>query len=146
MKRLLALGFILPFLLIGSFFLNVAIHEYGHYAVADHYGLNPEIHFSAISQDTEGIALYGPSAYTSYSSSSRDFTPQDGIIALAGPLINLGFALAICGVYLAIPKQKRTFPVQACFAMMLVPSFLSFIINMLPIGASDGAIVLASFL
>lgn len=141
----LILAILLPVLLFGSFFVNVYVHEYGHYAVADYYGLNPEIHFNTEPiSDYSKLSLYSPAAYTSYSSDSTEYTTQDATIALAGPLVNLAFALIIYGIYLAIPKKKRNFWVQACFAMLVIPAFMSFVINIAPIGFSDGSIILAA--
>lgn len=127
--------------------MNLYIHEYGHYTVANYYGLNPETHFESITISSDSkINPYTPAAYTSYTSNSRELTTQDAAIAFAGPLVNLIFALIVCAAYLALPKQKRTFWVQTSFAILAVPAFISFIINLLPLGFSDGAIILNALL
>ena len=143
--KLLKIGLLLLVLLLGSFALNIGIHEYGHYVVADHYGLNPEIHIDTVSSGDK-FALFTPSIFTSYTSGSVELTSQDAVIAFAGPFVNLAFALVICAAYLVIPKRKRTFLVQTCFAMLAVPAFLSFVVNLLPVGFSDGAIILSALL
>lgn len=143
--KLLKIGLLLSVLLLGSFALNIGIHECGHYFVADQYGLNPEIHVDTISTGDK-FALFTPSVFTSYTSGSAELTSQDAVIAFAGPLVNLIFALIVCTAYLIIPKHKRTFLVQACFAMLAVPAFVSFVVNLIPFGVSDGAVILNALL
>ncbi|MBD3262846.1 hypothetical protein GF374_00515 [Candidatus Woesearchaeota archaeon] len=143
MKKLL-LGLMLMVLLFGSFFLNIFIHEYGHYTVADYYELNPTVHFDSTAPADSKFALYLPDAFTSYSSSGEVLTKQDATIAFAGPLVNLIFALSVCGIYVCLPRKRKTVKMQMCFAMLAIPAFLSFIVNLLPIGFSDGAIILSA--
>jgi len=145
--KCITLWVLLPFLLLGSLLANIYIHEYGHFVVADHYELEPEMHFEAITFDSNSkLNFYSPAAYTSYSSHGYALTSQDMSIAFAGPLFNLFFALFVCGLYLAIPKKRRTFWLQAVFAVLAIPAFASFAINMMPLGYSDGAIILSALL
>lgn len=138
------LALLLPILLVGSFFLNIYIHEYGHYCVAEYFGLNPEVHFATTDADGNKISLYSPAAYTTYSSESKNLTTQDAIIAFAGPFVNLLFALVFCIVYITLPKKRKTFLTKTVFAMIIIPAIISFVINLIPVGISDGSIIVAA--
>lgn len=143
MKRL-KLGLLLSVLLIGSFFFNICIHECGHYAAAKVYDLNPQVHFDAYDPDTGKLTLYSPMAYTTYGSNNIEVTNQDALIAFAGPAVNLIFALLILGAYISIPKTKKYFWARACLIAIFIPAIVSFAVNMIPIGAADGAVIFSA--
>jgi len=138
----LKLAFLLTILLVGSFTLNVYIHEYGHFLAAKHYDLQPEIHFEEPVSTGNKFSFFTPRAFTSYISDTQEITAEDAVIAFAGPLVNLAFALFVTAIYFLIPKRKRTFAVQTALAMIAIPAYISFIINLLPMGYSDGTIII----
>ena len=125
-------------LLVGLFF-NIVAHEAGHWAVAEADGLKPEIHFFEQSQEGKA-SFYTPSFSVSYS--GRSSPEEDAEIAFAGPVVNLIITLVLMGLYFVIPKGKRTVNLALIFIMLVLPSLISFIVNMLPFAGNDGNILI----
>ncbi len=125
-------------ILIFSLIFNVCIHELGHYAVADSFGLHPSIHIYSPAQSTTLFMLNSePIAYTSYQNIST--SGQDAAIAFAGPAANALFAALIFLIYLRIPVHKRNLKLQLVFVLLIIPAIISAIGNILPLPNSDGS-------
>ena len=82
-------------LLVLSMAASVYLHELGHFAVADAFGLTPDIHFVEYNELREVAfsAQSVPLAYVRYATGSNAL--QDFLIAIAGPLVNLVMAIAL---------------------------------------------------
>lgn len=135
--------------------MNIYLHEVGHYLVADHFGLNPTMHFTTGS-NREGsvfslILSKEFKAYVKFDALGGDM--QNLLVTAAGPLVNLGISMVLASVYFLVVKRlkknqrlyKKHFwnflLVDAIFVSLLIPSVLSFLINMSWIAGSDGAII-----
>jgi|APSaa5957512622_1039677.scaffolds.fasta_scaffold107471_2 hypothetical protein len=121
---------------VASIGFNVLIHESAHYAVADHYDLNPEMNFATTSMST--AALYSTDsdiAYITYLSSSAEVLVEDSVIAVAGPLANLAIA---CFALLLYFNPKRSVTGKMLLMLLMVVSFVSFGVNVLPFPPGDG--------
>ena len=126
---------------LGSFFANVFTHELGHYAVAEAAGLQPKMHADFGTENTAYFKTTG--FFVSYNAESSDFVPTDGLIAFAGPLMNVILLVIILGVYFKMPK--KTTLTKLCFVALLIPTVLSVVSNLLPFAGTDGSIILNSF-
>ncbi len=141
MKRWLKLVIFGFAILSVSLFANVLLHEAGHFAVADFYGLSPEIHLNQpvnLTGDSQFLNIEPAVAYVSYTGTSSDVVAKDAIIAMAGPAVNFilfGFSL------LAYKLSKSEFG-KIGAVIMAVPSFISGITNLIPIEYSDGMTIL----
>lgn len=132
---------LLGFVLLTSLLFNVAIHEIGHWSVAEAYDFNPKIHLKSSNLTTTNFMVGGePAIYTSYLG-SQSTAKQDAIVAFAGPLANLLVFFGILGIYFTIPKKKRTIYVDLLFIALALPALVSFIGNLVPVAGSDGWII-----
>jgi Zn-dependent protease len=68
---------------------------------------------------------------------------QDLLIALAGPLVNVGLAVALAILYVYTPLKEK-FSVKFAYFVMLVPTLMAVISNSIPISGTDGYLVLKS--
>ena len=126
---------------LGSFFANVFTHELGHYAVAEAAGLQPKMHADFSTDNTAYFTTTG--FFVSYNAESSDFLPIDGLIAFAGPLMNVILLAVILTAYFKMPK--KTTLTKLFFAALLIPTVLSVVFNLLPFAGADGSIILNSF-
>ncbi len=133
------------FLLFSSIFANVVLHEFGHYAVAEHFELEPEVHFEQpVSLNSSYVLTVEPRvAYVSYNGSAFDLTYRDFWVALAGPAVNLCFSGLAFGGYLFARKKEKDLLAFA-FLIILVPSLISTFVNLIPIARTDGFVMLSS--
>ncbi len=142
-----------------SVFVNVYLHELGHYVVADHYGLEPDMHIDSIIEGEPGEARFNmnPEAYVRYRNPGD--TWKNIFVTAAGPLMNLllfvfffsmnimskrWFRKKIRVAKRVDPKSavvyiRASFMVDLVLLSMAVPSLISFIVNMMNIPGSDGA-------
>ena len=134
----LLFGMALGAMLLGGLFFNIVAHETGHWLAANSFGLDPHIHLFE-SYSTGKVSLFTPNFFTTYNSVNAPAI--DAKIAFGGPLVNLLITLGLFGAYFAIPKEKRTFKVTLIFTVLLIPSIISVIANMLPIPFNDGGMV-----
>ena len=153
--RLFALLMIALSMTFLSILMNIYLHEQGHYLVADHFGLNPSIHFSSQNNSEESVFNFLLSrdfrAYVTFDAFCEDHVNL--LVTLAGPIVNLLIALTLFLVYgFSINKLKKDnhryekyfgyfILADTIFISILVPSILSFLINMAPITGSDGAAI-----
>jgi len=117
-----------------SLIFNVAIHEAGHYVVAEAFGLQPRIGFE------NGVGFIwnnAPIAYTSYIGGTQ---LQDVLISLAGPLANLLVFAAAVLFY----RRLNALNAQAIMLAIAVIALLSFFSNIVPVSGSDGAVLLSA--
>ena len=121
---------------VASIGANVLIHEASHYAVAEAYSFNPQMNFAATGMSTS--TLYSADsniAYITYYSDSTEITPEDSVIAVAGPLANLAIGSFALLFYFS---PKRSNVAKMLLMLVIVTSFVSFGINILPFEPSDG--------
>ncbi len=140
MKKQMLAGMLLGAIFLASFFLNIFVHELGHYSVAKAANLEPEIHLGISYKDNH---FYTTNFYVSYSAKSDEYLPVDILIALAGPLANISVLIGLLAVYFKAPKKTRV--TKLVFAALLVPTILSIFSNLLPFGGSDGSTALNYF-
>jgi Zn-dependent protease len=119
-----------------SFMANVFLHELGHYAAADSFGLNPDMELGdlrgSINFSLESRAL----AYTEF-----DYTENKlemFTVTVMGPLVNLVLSLVFLVVY--VLGKKNEFVRMIALAGFL-PALLSFVFNVLPLSGTDGAFI-----
>lgn len=119
-----------------SFFGNVYLHEFGHYAAADSFDLNPSMNFEKIDESFNGFEMKAI-AYTEFDYSSSD--SENFIIAIMGPLMNL----ILCLFFLFMYVYWRDNEMVGIIALAgLIPSLFSFIMNILPFAGADGEVIL----
>lgn len=139
--------------------MNVYLHEMGHAAVAEYYGLEPRIHIDDMFL-VEGEFRFNlhPRAYTTFSDPGD--TAKNIWITLAGPLVNIGISILFAVLYtifrsLVMRRLRRAahkgrikeqshlitlcFFVDVIFISMLVPAIISAVVNLSDIPGSDGA-------
>lgn len=135
----LLFGAFLGVLLFAGLFFNIVAHEAGHYAVASDLNLNPKMYFFADYKQPDKVSLFTPNFFTTYKSDNS--VKSDVEIALAGPATNALIAVCLIAVYIAIPKNKKTFRLNLIFLMLIVPAVVSAVSNILPLPATDGSII-----
>ncbi len=121
---------------VNAFFLNVIIHEIGHYLAADYYELEPEIEFDFGVVGDLGFGLESrPIASTNF------IAPLNKIelysIVLMGPLMNLMLGIAVFFIFVFCKKEIIREVMIICFII----SIASFIMNIVPISGTDGSLV-----
>ena len=141
----IVLGLIGVIALLGSLFLNIAIHEVGHYGVADTFGLEPEIYlrgpFVKYDGNTVGFVGIGtPDARVSYLEPSSG--AADAVVAFGGPFVNIMLSIFFAGLYLIMRNRSET--TRIMILLMLIPSLLSVMFNLVPVTGTDGAAMLAA--
>ena len=125
------------FLAVNIFLFNVILHEYGHYVAADHYGLNPEIDFEFENvSDSLSFSLESkPIASTSFISNGNE--NDLFVVTVMGPFMNLisGIIFLFCFLIL------RNYKIREGCIIGFVISFMSFVMNLIPVGGSDGSYI-----
>ena len=124
--------------------LNVYLHELGHYVVADQLGMNPEMHFDApveIDYGAKAVRTNPAPAYVSYDSIVPEYTYNDALIAISGPLVNGFLMLFFGGLFLAVPRKHKNSFKSSVLSIFFVIALLSIILNIIPIAPSDGYVV-----
>ena len=140
MKKLIAAAILGLFTIIFSMGFNVAVHEAGHYAIAEGYGYEPEMNFnSPINNETNAVEIDAAVAYVSYMSNTSDTTGRDAFIAFAGPFTNILLALAFTVLYIKKPN-KHNIP-ALLLIIVAITSYVAGFSNLMPHGSSDGAIL-----
>jgi len=134
----LLFGMALGILLLGGLLFNIVAHETGHWMAANSFDLNPKVHLFE-SYSTGKVSLFTPNFFTTYNSVDSDLV--DAAIASAGPLANLIITLVLTAAYFAIPKNRRNYKVTMIFIVLLIPSIISVIANLLPIPFNDGSMI-----
>ena len=120
-----------------SFLGNVYLHEFGHYAAADLLGLHPEIYMEPVTKDTFSLTLQSESlAYTEFDNTSSK--KELIFVAIVGPLVNLLLTLIFLIIYLDYKHKPQ---IQVFAIAGLIPSILSFVINVLPYATTDGMMI-----
>jgi len=137
-NKSLLFGAFLGLILFASLFGNIAVHEFGHWMVAEHYGLSPQMHFGE-TLDGEKASLFSASFFTTYS--APVCSNQDLFVTLAGPMANIVMAVLFTLLYFKMPK--KTFKINMLFLVMVIPAVLSAMVNLLPLPLSDGATILS---
>ncbi|MFH0869226.1 MAG: site-2 protease family protein [archaeon] len=135
----LLFGAFLGVLLFAGLFFNIVVHESGHYAAASDLNLKPQMHFFADYKQPYKVSLFTPNFFTLYEPHSS--AKQDAEIALAGPMTNALIAACLIGVYIALPKNKKTFRLNLIFLVLIVPAVVSAFSNMLPLAGTDGSVI-----
>jgi len=123
-----------------SFMGNVYLHELGHYAAADHFGLNPEIKWENIEAGWSFRFETKAVAYTEFDKSDSDI--EMFVVALTGPLVNLVLGLIFLSIYVL---KKDNVYVRMLVLTALVPCIFSFLMNVLPFNGTDGEFILNLF-
>ena len=119
---------------VNVFLLNVIIHEAGHYVAADYYSLDPEIEFDLESvRDSFNFSLESKSV-----ASTRFLKTEDSsslfVITLMGPFMNLLLGI----LFLISLLFSEKFLIRQFNILGVIISFMSFIMNIIPIVGSDG--------
>jgi len=124
-------------IMLGSLFLNVCLHEIAHYAVADFFDLDPKINLEGPTKMR--FNALETQIYVSYSAQAS--TIQNLLIAIAGPLANLIFAISMLFARFLVKNKVD----DMIFIAVIIPAILSFILNILPFPNSDGLIAYNCF-
>ena len=125
------------FVFVNAIFLNVVLHELGHYAAAEHYGLEPEIEFNFEKAGDLGFGLESvPLASTSFIDNGNEGELR--VIVLMGPFVNLLLGIMFLAGFVFF-RGKRF--VEEIGLIGMTVSFGSFIMNMLPIQGVDGSLI-----
>lgn len=141
---------------LGSILLNVYLHEMGHFAVAEHYHLQPSIHISGFVENEGGLRFnINPRAHTSFTDPHD--TMKNIFITIAGPAVNIALTLLFVILHFVLhralkKKMKATtvpskfwkltrisFFVDMVFLALIIPSFVSSVVNLSNLPGSDGA-------
>ena len=128
-------------LIVLSMAANVYFHELGHFAVADAFGLTPNVHFAGYDELKE-VAFSAhsvPLAYVSYTVSSSSL--QDFLIAGAGPLVNILMAILLAVMYAYTPLKERL-SVKMAYFIVFIPTILAVVSNLIPMAGTDGYLIL----
>ena len=129
------LGFV--FVFVNIFFLNVVIHEIGHYVAADYYNLEPKIEFDFGAVGDLGFGFKGtPVASTSFNESDNSGALM--AIVLTGPLFNLVLSLIFFSIFVFYRKNKY---IKEIVIIGFILSFASFIMNLIPLEGGDGSLI-----
>ena len=140
MKRLITLALLGLFTIIFSMGFNIALHELGHYVVADEFGYEPKIHFnSPIDNETNTVEIDAAVAYVSYKSYTADTTRGDAFIAFAGPLVNLILGILFTVLYIYYPRKDQI--LALILLIFAITSYVAGFSNLYPHGSSDGTII-----
>jgi Zn-dependent protease len=154
--------------------LSICVHEFGHAFVADRLGdrlpraqgrvtLNPLAHIDPIgSLLLPAIGLFAAPALAArivgwgkpvrISLAARDLRrgisvkTAHALIAIAGPLMNILFALVLSAIYYALVRTGLSAALQRGVAGIILMNLALSIFNLLPIPPLDGAAVLARLL
>lgn len=138
---------ILPFFIIylSTIGLGFLLHEMGHKLVAQHYHHISEFRadftmllFALFLALFSPIIFIAPGAVMIYGNLSRK---QNGIVSVAGPLVNLTLAIIFAILGLTISPTAGTLIWYIIWVGLWVNSFLG-VFNMLPIWILDGKKVL----
>ena len=152
--------------------LSICVHEFGHAFVADKLGdplprsqgrvtLNPLAHIDPIgtlllplvavfSGPAIGSRILGWGKPVQISLSARSITKKISIrtahalIAIAGPMMNILFALVLSGVFIALVKAEQR-PLAIGVANVISMNIGLCLFNLLPVPPLDGGAVLAWF-
>ncbi len=133
---------VLYFLTVGLGFL---LHEFGHKFVAQHYGFMSEFRADipmmllAIVIAFFGFLFLAPGAVVIW---GRISLRQNGIISVAGPLVNLALALIFIFLSLFVFPNATGLLSYILFLGIWINAFLG-VFNMLPFWILDGKKVLA---
>lgn len=127
--------------LVSSLAINIGLHEFGHYAVANEYDLEPKMNFE-FNEPEAGALFYTTSFYTEYTAPANELTEKDANIAFAGPAVNIIISLLLGLGYLIIPKNTpRKRLVATILMLFMIPSILSVIVNLIPLSGTDGSMI-----
>lgn len=138
----------LVILLISALTAGIAVilHEYGHRFVARYFGSDARI----IANDSMlvlgvvlalavGFLFFAPAAVVHNIHDRR----KGGIVAAAGPVINMVLALIFAGLLLVAPSLNVSDLVYQVLSASFAINALLGVFNMLPFGPIDGARVLS---
>jgi len=135
--KILKVGLVLLIFTI-SFIGNVYLHEYGHYVTAGLLGLNPNIEISSIGESLNYILESKPVASVGFEGDA--LKSEMFLVGLMGPFMNILLSFVFLIIYFASEKNEY---VKKFALAGLIPSVLSFIVNMLPFEGTDGNILLS---
>lgn len=126
--------------------IAVILHEYGHRVVARYFGSDARIIandsmliFGIVLALAIGFLFFAPAAVVHNIHDRR----KGGIVAAAGPVINMVLALFFAALLLIVPGLDVPRVVVAVIAYSFMINALLGAFNMLPFGPIDGAKVLA---
>lgn len=130
-------GLVYLFAFVNVMFLNVILHEGGHYIAAEHYGLEPKIEFNfenlkGMSFGLESISL----ATTSFNDNGNESELK--VIVLMGVFMNLVLGVLFSMVFVFFRRKKY---IGEIGLIGVVVSFGSLIMNLLPIQGVDGSFI-----
>jgi Zn-dependent protease len=153
--------------------LSICVHEFGHAFVADKLGdplpraqgrvtLNPIAHIDPIGTIVipifqffaPGLPLLGWGKPVRVSLSPRSMTRRFAIkvshafIAVAGPMMNLLFAMVLSGILVALLKfgGEGTVPFRGYIAYVIEMNFMLCFFNLIPCPPLDGGAILHGIL
>lgn len=139
MKNKKVMGYVLwvliyVFVAVNVFVVNVVFHEVGHFVAAEHYGLRPVIEFDMNNVENNfSLSLESkPIASTKFLKTESE--DDLFVITLIGPLMNLLIGL----VFLFSLLMFKTYEIKELCFIGVVLSFVSFVMNMIPVSGSDG--------
>jgi len=125
--------------------MNIGVHEFGHYAAAKQYGLDPKMHFEVKPVESGVLknVMYTTSFYTEYNAPAINPVKEDAVIAFSGPLVNIIVSLLLTLAYFLVPKNTpRKRLISVVIILFLIPSVLSVILNLIPLSGTDGSVMM----
>ena len=129
---------VLAFIFVNMLFLNVVLHEVGHYIAADYYELKPEMKLDFSEIRNAGFNLKSiPLASTSFIDNGNE--GELAVVALMGPFVNL--LLGALFVFVFVFWREKGWFIGEIGLIGMVVSFGSFIMNMLPMNGVDGSLI-----
>lgn len=131
-------GLVYAFLAVNIFLFNVVLHEIGHYVAADYYNLEPEIEleFGNMTNLSFGFELEGQAvASTSFINNGNENNLF--VITAMGPFMNLFLGVIFLFGFLFVKKNWFR---ELCVVGIVI-SFMSFVMNLIPVGGSDGSFI-----
>lgn len=125
------------FVFANSLFLNVLVHEFGHYLAAEQYRLEPKMELNLEKMGNLSFGLESvPLASTSFIDNGNK--EELAVIVLMGPFMNLLMGIAFLVFFVFLSGRKI---VEEIGLIGMSVSFGSFLMNMLPIAGVDGSLI-----
>lgn len=124
------------FVFVNVFFVNVVLHEFGHYLAADYYGLGPEVEFNFSEMGNLSFGIEGV-AIASISFNLSNNRTEMIIVGLMGPFLNFVFGI----IFLIVFVFCKNIRIREIMFIGFVISIGSFLMNMVPMEGVDGGLV-----
>ena len=130
-------GLVYLFVFVNVMFLNVVLHELGHYAAAQSYGLEPKIELNFDNLERISFGLKSISlATTSFNDNGNENELK--AIVLMGVFMNLILGVCFSMVFVFFKGKEYIAEIGLIGAVV---SLGSLIMNLLPIQGVDGSFI-----